>query len=104
MLHVESAMIGDETRLILRGKVTLVSTPELRNTMLEMINGAPGRITVDLSEVSFLDSSGVAILVEAWKGAQETGKPFVLAKPSAAVMRVLELAQLDQIFDIRRGA
>lgn len=104
MLDVESAMKGDGTRLIHRGKVTLISTPELRDIMLEMINGALGRITVDLSEVSFLDSSGVAILVEAWKRAQETGKPFVLAEPYAAMMGVLELSQLDQIFDIRRGA
>ncbi len=103
MLHVETAMEGDETRLILRGKVTLISTPELRELILKTIDGTARRISVDLSEVAFLDSSGVAILVEAWKRAEETGKPFVLDEPSNAVMRVLELSQLDRIFDIRRG-
>lgn len=103
MVDVETTTGNGETRLTLRGKVTLFSTPELRETMLATVDGAAGRISVDLSEVAFIDSSGIAILVEAWKRAQDGAKPFVLIEPSLAVIRVLELSQLDQIFDIRRA-
>jgi len=101
MLHVERSGGGDELRLVLRGKITLMDTPGLRKLMLGTIEESAGGVIVDLGDVGFLDSSGVAVLVEGWRKAQDSTKSFVLLDPSPAVMRVLELSQLDEIFDIR---
>ncbi len=104
MLHVERSAAGDESRLTLRGKITLIDSPELRTLMLETIEESGAGVVVDLGEVAFLDSSGVAVLVECWKRAQDLGRSFVLMDPSLAVMRVLELSQLDRIFHIIRSS
>jgi len=56
---------------------------------------------VDLSGVSLIDSSGIASLLYSQKAGKRYGHGFELAKPSAQVRRVLELAQLSRFFIIR---
>ncbi len=103
-LQLETATLGNETHLILRGKLTLANTREVRATLLGGVEASAGGLFVDLREIRYLDSSGVAILVEGRQAAIEAGKTFTLVEPSRAVMQVLELSQLDRIFTIRRGA
>jgi len=83
------------------GEVDLYSSPELRKVILKTIPGAKGDLVVDLSGVTYIDSSGVATLVEGLRSARENGSGFVLVKPSPAVMQVLELARLDSVFEVR---
>ena len=56
---------------------------------------------IDLGGVTYMDSSGVATLVEGLRSAKEHQKAFTLIAPSTAVMKVLELARLDSIFEVR---
>ena len=62
--------------------------------------GRRRRVLVDLSAVDYIDSSGIASLVEAFQKAKKTGTPFALAAPNPAALRVLELARLDRVFRI----
>jgi anti-sigma B factor antagonist len=55
---------------------------------------------VDLSAVSYIDSSGVANLVEAFQLSRQRGTGFALASVSPAALRVLQLARLDEVFTI----
>ena len=55
---------------------------------------------VDLSEVSYIDSSGIAALVEGLQNAKSKGRKFALVAVSKAVMAVLQLARLDRVFAI----
>lgn len=82
------------------GEVDLNSSPQLRKAVLAAIEKSP-QTAVDLSVAEYMDSSGVATLVEALKSASERKKKFALLKPSSAVTRVLELARLNSLFDIR---
>src|SRR5690349_15617542 len=82
------------------GEVDLNSSPQLRKAVLSGIEKSP-QVAVDLSAAEYMDSSGVATLVEALKSASERKKKFSLLKPSNAVTRVLELARLNSLFDIR---
>ncbi len=91
---------GDWRIIEARGEVDLNSSPELRKAVLGAVKGV-GRVGVDLSGATYMDSSGVATLVEGLKSASENDQSFVLISPSNAVMRVLELARLDSLFDIR---
>ena len=83
----------------LRGDVDLESSPAVRKTLMECVN-REGGLLVDLAEVSYIDSSGVASLVEAFQSARKNKRRFALAAVSPAAMRVLELARLDQVFTI----
>ena len=57
-------------------------------------------LLVDLSDVSYLDSSGIASLVEALQIAAKNGTALKLFSASAQAMRVFELARLDKVFAI----
>jgi anti-sigma B factor antagonist len=86
--------------VVVRGEVDLNSSPQLRKAVLAGIDRKP-RVAVDLSGAEYMDSSGVATLVEALKSASEKRKKFVLVSASAAVTRVLELARLTSLFEMR---
>ena len=89
-----------ETEITVDGTVDLYSAPKLRTSILEAVPGANDRILVHLGGVSYMDSSGVAVLVEGLRSARKNDKAFVLRQPSRSVMKVLELAKLDAVFEI----
>lgn len=90
--------------IAVRGEVDLYSSPDLRTAITKAMPKSGGSVTVNLSGVPYMDSSGVATLVEGYRSALETGTQFVLAAPSQAVMKVLQLSRLDTVFTIREGA
>jgi anti-sigma B factor antagonist len=57
-------------------------------------------VVLDMCEVSYVDSSGVAALIESKQKAEKAGKEFKIQKPSEAVTSVLNLAKLDTFFVI----
>jgi anti-sigma B factor antagonist len=81
------------------GDVDLEHSPKTREVLLSCV--AQGRkVLVDLSGVSYIDSSGVASLVEAFQRAKKAGVEFALVSVNAPARRVLELARLDKVFTI----
>jgi anti-sigma B factor antagonist len=83
--------------VVLKGDVDLESSPAAREILLKSVDGA-GRVLVDLSSVTYIDSSGVASLVEALQAAKRNGGKFALVAASDPTRRVLELARLDKVF------
>lgn len=71
----------------------------MRDALLGCIKNGKA-VVVDLSAVAYIDSSGVASLVEAFQNAKSKGQGFVLAAISETPLRVLKLARLDQVFVI----
>jgi len=81
------------------GDVDLQTSPEARKVLLECVaKGQP--ILVDLSKVGYIDSSGVASLVESFQNARKAGQNLVLVSVSDGALRVLKLARLDKVFTI----
>jgi len=81
------------------GDVDLQSSPDARKILLETVaKGKP--VLVDLSKVNYIDSSGVASLVESFQNARKSGLNLVLVAVSDGAMRVLQLARLDKVFVI----
>lgn len=81
----------------LSGEVDLSWSAEVRRAVLDALTlGRP--VGVDLSAVSYIDSSGIAALVEGFQSARTRSGRFVLVSVSDAVRAVLELARLDRVF------
>ena len=99
-LQIDRTEKDGDALLKVKGEVDLYSSPELRTAILKGVK-AKGDLGVDLSEVQYMDSSGVATLVEGLKMASRENRAFVLVAPSEPVMKVLQLARLDSVFDIR---
>jgi anti-sigma B factor antagonist len=85
-----------------QGDVDLEQSPKAREVLLECV-GRGRRVLVDLSGVSYIDSSGVASLVEAFQRAKKSGVEFALVAVNASALRVLELARLDKVFTIHES-
>ena len=100
-LTIDIERSSDETLVRVAGEVDLYSSPELRKKILAAIPSVEGGLVVHLSEVTYIDSSGVATLVEGLRSARRHGTGFALMAPSPAVMQVLELARLDSVFEVR---
>jgi anti-sigma B factor antagonist len=81
----------------LSGEVDLSWSQQVRHAVLEALEKNPA-VGVELSAVSYIDSSGIAALVEGFQSARARGSRFALVAISDAVRAVLELARLDRVF------
>lgn len=98
---MEHAVREEEGSVVVsfEGDVDLEHSPKAREVLLRCV--AEGQdIFVDLSAVSYIDSSGVASLVEAFQASKKMGTRFALVAVNEAALRVLELARLDNVFTI----
>lgn len=100
-MNCEIRVEGDVAVVSLSGDVDLESSPKVRSALLDCVGMKRG-VLVDMSGVSYIDSSGVASLVEAFQTARKGHTRFALVEVSEAAMRVLELARLDQVFSIHK--
>jgi anti-anti-sigma factor len=84
------------------GEVDLTTAPFLRAPLMETVNGgAGGPVIVDLSQVDFIDSAGLALLVEARKKLAPAARPLhVLLTPGRQPERVLKLGRFDTIMNL----
>jgi anti-sigma B factor antagonist len=82
---------SDDGRLVLapRGELDLLTVPELEQGLLRAL--PEGETVLDLSGVSFIDSSGIALLVSVSKLARQNGWRLRVQRPSAPVARLIDL-------------
>jgi len=81
------------------GQIDLGSSPALRKTLLESLNGTKS-VAINLSAVKYIDSSGIASLVEVLREARNSNKRLVLFGLTGAVLQVLQLTRLTGVFEI----
>jgi len=86
--------------LPLEGEIDLHVSPEVAASLRTMIAKKPKNLVVDLSRVTYMDSSGLAVLIEGMQKVQEYGGKFALAGVQESVTHILEIARLDQVFQI----
>lgn len=91
---------GPFTVVALSGEVDLHYSPQARNVILKLLK-QDRPVLVDLSAVSYIDSSGIASLVEGYQMARSRNLQFGLAGVSDAARQVLQLARLDKVFPIK---
>ncbi len=83
----------------LNGDVDLSRSPDARKAILGCLQ-KKANLMVDLSAVDYIDSSGIASLVEGYQVSRKQKLDFALIGVSDSAMRVLQLARLDQVFPI----
>ena len=100
-MSIEQKINGDVGTLILGEEIDLDTSPTVRENIKDLLNSTK-IVEVNLANVSYIDSSGIASLIEGMQMAKEqTGKEFHLVNVSNEVMKVVELAHLDKIFSIK---
>lgn len=86
--------------LRLGGELDMASAPVLNRAVHTALDAGPAAISLDLSELTFVDSTGVGVFVAGHRRAASTGCAFVLHSPRRAVLRTLKLTGIDQLIDI----
>ena len=92
--------LSDGIYIALAGDVDLSCSPLLRDRLLVMTERSLDRLVVDLSEVPYMDSSGVATLVEALQRQRRGNGKMVLCGLQPKVRSIFEIARLDTVFVI----
>ncbi|WP_142848180.1 STAS domain-containing protein [Telmatospirillum sp. J64-1] len=98
-MNLDISHKGNVVVLSLSGEVDMQHAPSLRKQLLSALEERRD-VLVDMGAVDYIDSSGIASLVEAYQAARRNGTRFALAAVSDASMRVLQLARLDKVFTI----
>jgi anti-sigma B factor antagonist len=98
-LRLRSRKAGDVTVVEVGGEVELHSANQLRDELSRAGESERPCVIVDLSRVSFIDSTGLGVLVGAFKRVRERGH-LALVCPQRSVRRVLEITGLGQVFPL----
>ena len=96
----EIELTPDATLLTLSGDITIANNAELRSAL----NSAPSTLdlVISASEVIYIDSSGVACLIMAYKKLRQAGAKVRLVSPSIALLNVLATLKFDSLFVIEK--
>jgi anti-sigma B factor antagonist len=81
------------------GQIDLGTSPPMRKAVLEALKGTQ-RLAINLTHVKYIDSSGIASLVEVLREARASGKRVILFGVTGPVLQVLQLTRLTGIFEI----
>ncbi len=92
---------GNAVVIAPQGDVDLSRSPALRSAIREAQASKPARLVIDLAGVDYMDSSGVATLVEALQIARRGGTRLALCGLKDRVRSIFEIARLDSVFAIR---
>jgi anti-anti-sigma factor len=82
------------------GELEYGTAGSLRSTLLELSRRDPQVLVLDMSDVEFLDSTGISLLIQAKQRFDAQGSRFVLRRPPDRVTRVLEVAGVFEMFTI----
>ncbi len=100
-MQISTRQSGDATIVDVVGDIDLHNSPDVRKVLLEALREkrAP-RVLVNLQAVGYIDSSGVASLVEGLKASQNLKSRIILFGLSPAAREVLELTRLIKLFEV----
>jgi anti-anti-sigma factor len=86
--------------VFLRGELDLSGIDRARDAITQAEAMPGGLLVLDLSELDFIDSTGLEVLLRAARRAHDTGRRLIVQRPSRYVRRLLELTAIDQSLDI----
>ena len=86
--------------LVMRGEIDLHESPFIRERLGRMLAFKPPRFFVDLTDVTYIDSSGLATLIEGMQRIHAYGGKLALFGIRQNVINIFQIARLDQVFRI----
>jgi anti-sigma B factor antagonist len=91
---------GDRSTVALRGELDLSGVDRARQAIEQAEANPSPLLVLDLSELEFIDSTGLEVMLRAARRAHDSGRRLIVARPSRYVRRLLEMTAIDQSLDI----
>jgi len=95
-----SVSIPEPNVLVLEGEIDLHESPWVKEAVQRLLEENPPHVFVDFSHVTYIDSSGMAVLIETMQRINAYGGKLALYGIHDAVQSIFRIAQLDQVFRI----
>jgi anti-sigma B factor antagonist len=91
---------GANSKVIVKGDIEMMTIKEFKEKLLNLGQTVEGDIEIDLSEVDYIDSSGVGVLISLLKLQKKKGKTLRITNVSDKVLDVLKLSSLADVFNL----
>ena len=100
--ELQVTVVGGEPEYEVRlmGELDMSTAPQLREELLRLASDGATMVTVDLSDLAFVDSTGLSVLITGLKRLRQQGGEMALRSPSPGTRRVLEITGLTEVFPI----
>lgn len=100
-MDISTRQAGNATIVDVVGDITLYNSPQMRKVLLDLLKEKRvARVIVNLKSVRYIDSAGVASLVEGLKVSRDMKSGFALYGLSRTTREVLELTRLIKVFEV----
>ena len=99
-MNIKEERLGDVLVCALEGEVNISTSPELRKTFEGIIKNDEKKVLIDFSNVGYIDSSGLATLIEMLQRLKKSGGKLSFCSMSEKVKNVFEITKLDKLFSI----
>lgn len=99
-LDLSSSERGDHSVLSLRGEIDVYTAPLLRQAILDLLEQNKLNVVVDMTEVDFLDSTGLGVLVEGLKRVRSREGSFSIVATQDKILKIFDITGLNKAFPI----
>jgi len=99
-LRIEVADTTSPTTVVLNGEIDISTSGRVREALIAISHSGENKVVVDMTNVTFLDSTGLAALVGPLKRFRSMNGEIVLRSPTPPVQKVLEITGLTRVFII----
>jgi len=99
-VSVTSRESGDRTVVEVRGEIDVYTAPVLREELTSLVDAQRTNLVVDLTQVSFMDSTGLGVLVGGLKKVRTLGGDLSLVIDQETILKVFRITALTQVFSI----
>jgi anti-sigma B factor antagonist len=100
IMQIATTPGSDRFVITVSGEVDLASSPELDTAIIAAIESGASSVVIDLTDVSFMDSSGLGVIVRGLKRCREADKDLDLVITNERVLKVFGITGLDQVIPI----
>ena len=97
-LDVEAIREKDVSVIALRGEIDVYTAPQLRQTIVDLVDRGATKLVVDMAQVDFLDSTGLGVLVGGLKRLREHDGSLTPVISTTRILRILEVTGLTTVF------
>ena len=97
---LETEREGSSALVRIRGDLDLQVVERVTEAVAALESDAPELIVIDLSRLTFMDSSGMGVIAAAHARAREAGRRFAIVRPPAGVRQAFDRTRLDEVITI----
>jgi anti-sigma B factor antagonist len=101
LLRFKLSKNGTAEALFVAGELDISSAPALEQAVRQALDGQGQEFRLDMSGLTFMDSTGAKALVDVHNHVKRLGRRLVVVSPTHAVRRVLDILGLEQVIDVQ---